>query len=82
VVFVDFFLYLSIHALLVKVHFTLSCTMTAYFCLHTGGILLSQDAESVLCVHVVDVHGVFYIKNVTSISYVLFKFWTEHYILL
>jgi hypothetical protein len=25
-----------------------------------GGIFFSQDAESVLCVHVVDVHDVFY----------------------
>jgi hypothetical protein len=30
-----------------------------HICLHTGGIHLSQDTESILCVHVVDVHDVF-----------------------
>jgi hypothetical protein len=67
-----FFLYLSIHVLMVTVHFTLSCTVAASFCLHTGGIHSSQDTESVLCVHVVDEHGEFYIKNFKNISYVLF----------
>jgi hypothetical protein len=66
-------MYLSIHVLMVKVHFTLSCTVAAYFCLHTGGILLSQDTESVLCFHVVDVHDVFYINNFKNISYALFS---------
>jgi hypothetical protein len=46
---------------MVKVHFTLSCTVAASFCLHTGGILVSQDTESVLCVLVVDVHDVIFI---------------------
>jgi hypothetical protein len=41
--------------------FTLCCTVAASFCLHTGGMHLSQDTESVLCVHVVDVHKLFYI---------------------
>jgi hypothetical protein len=35
------FQYLSVHALMVKAHFTLSCTAATYFCLHTGGIHLS-----------------------------------------
>jgi hypothetical protein len=55
------FLYLSVHALLVTVRFTLSGTEAVSLCLHPGDIHLSQDAESVICVHVVDVHNVFYI---------------------
>jgi hypothetical protein len=43
---------------LVMVHFTLYCTVAACFCLHTGGIRVSQD-ESLLCDHVLDVHDVF-----------------------
>jgi hypothetical protein len=73
--FLWIFLYLSIHVLIVKLHFTLSCTVAASFCLHTGGIHLSQDIESVLCVHVVDVLGIYYIKNFKNISYVLFAYY-------
>jgi hypothetical protein len=67
--------YPSIHVLTVKIHFTLYCTEAAYFCLRTSGILLSQDTESVICVHVVDVLYVLYIKNFKTISHALFKFW-------
>jgi hypothetical protein len=45
--------------------------------LHTSAFILvayiyHKDTESVLCVHVVDVHDAFYIKNFKNISYVLF----------